>query len=122
MATKTLPKIRYDTSWEDEALCLKLGIPTDWFYPDEETRQYEYEHKVVPICERCPVQPQCLDHALRVNEEFAIWGGKKANRRVKIKAKRRAEWPKFLADLEDDLAVVIDLLEYTPLSDLEMHV
>jgi WhiB family redox-sensing transcriptional regulator len=27
------------------------------------------------ICARCPVQPQCLAYALRVDETLGIWGG-----------------------------------------------
>jgi WhiB family redox-sensing transcriptional regulator len=27
------------------------------------------------ICATCPVQPECLDFALKTRQEFGIWGG-----------------------------------------------
>jgi len=27
------------------------------------------------ICGACPVQPECLDFALKTRQEFGIWGG-----------------------------------------------
>lgn len=111
MATKTLPKVSYnDSEWLSEALCLKLGIPTEWFYPDEESRQYEHEAEVVEVCDQCPVRPQCLDYALRSNEEFAIWGGAKVNQRVKIKTKQRVGWDAFVEETADAVSHVENLL------------
>ena len=33
------------------------------------------------ICAQCPVQPDCLEYALRVNEPLGIWGGLNENER-----------------------------------------
>jgi WhiB family redox-sensing transcriptional regulator len=27
------------------------------------------------ICEQCPARTECLDHALRSNQDLGIWGG-----------------------------------------------
>ena len=42
------------------------------------------------ICRRCPVQPECLDHALTHREEYGIWGGMSPNERVQARKARRS--------------------------------
>lgn len=33
------------------------------------------EAQAKAVCARCPVQHQCLDWAVTVNEPFGVWGG-----------------------------------------------
>lgn len=52
----------------------------DLFFPEDYAGE-EYEEakkKAVIICERCPIQKQCLEYALEADEEYGIWGGKTA--------------------------------------------
>ena len=111
MATKTLPKIDWDDAWRADSLCLLLGMPTDWFYADEESKQYEFEEEVVPVCERCEVKDQCLDFALRTNEEFGIFGALKVVQRTRLKTKMRSEMPVLLMDIDKALDEVAKHLE-----------
>jgi WhiB family redox-sensing transcriptional regulator len=39
------------------------------------------EGRAKAICAGCPVQPQCLDHALAIQEPHGIWGGLTENER-----------------------------------------
>lgn len=106
MATKPLLKPEVDDSWMERSLCRLMGVPTDWFYTDEETKQYPYGDEVLAVCSSCSVREECVDYALRENEEFAIWGGLKADGRVKLKKQRIAERDTFLAELGPDLTAV----------------
>jgi WhiB family redox-sensing transcriptional regulator len=57
-----------EQDWMDSALCAQAD-PDAWF-PEPGQRND------VPkaICSRCPVQQECLDHAIE-NDEMGIWGG-----------------------------------------------
>lgn len=33
------------------------------------------ERRAKTVCASCPVRSECLDHALRHDERFGIWGG-----------------------------------------------
>lgn len=37
------------------------------------------------ICHQCPVEADCLDWALKTDEQFGIWGGKSQRERARIK-------------------------------------
>lgn len=43
------------------------------------------------VCKRCPLKKDCLEHALRVPEEFGMWGGTTARQRRIIR--KRYGWP-----------------------------
>ncbi|WP_152967036.1 WhiB family transcriptional regulator [Mycobacterium heckeshornense] len=58
--------------WVHRAAC--VGTPTDLFYPDKTTNHTTITH-AKRICASCPVQPNCLHHALETPEPFGIWGG-----------------------------------------------
>lgn len=55
--------------WWEQANC--LGLDTDSFYPE----QGEPNGTAKRVCARCPVQAQCLEHALATDERYGIWGG-----------------------------------------------
>jgi hypothetical protein len=85
-----LPSYRSTSSWDGEALCRKLGIPTEWYFPKrgwtfrpveaEQTRQAK------AACEACPVRTQCLE-AVDTDDE-GIWGGLGAGERKAMRARR----------------------------------
>lgn len=52
----------------------------DVFFPSNRRE----EERAVAICSTCPVQEDCLEHALSARERFGIWGG------LTEKARRRA--------------------------------
>lgn len=57
--------------WREQAKC--KGMNPDVFHPDL-TKPSEIE-TVKAICNACPVQHQCAEHAIKEGEPFGIWGG-----------------------------------------------
>lgn len=55
--------------WFSQAAC--RGLSSDIFYVETGKPTDEAQ----AICERCPVQEQCLDYALEHNEQHGVWGG-----------------------------------------------
>lgn len=54
----------------------------------------------VAICQRCPVQAQCLEYALAHDERFGIWGGTTARQRQDLR--RRQHRPSRVQQHRDD--------------------
>ena len=64
-----LPPI-HGPGWRALAAC--LGLPTHLFYSERGSRDYE---DAMAACESCPVRADCLEFALRLNDDLGIWGG-----------------------------------------------
>jgi WhiB family redox-sensing transcriptional regulator len=64
--------------WRAQAACIGHG---DLFFED---RMRTVVSKAKRICDKCAVKQECLDYALRNNEE-GVWGGLTANERRKVK-------------------------------------
>ena len=65
--------------WIKEAAC--LSYPPEVFFPDSQDRVGIMVGKL--ICQGCPVQSECLDHALETREQHGIYGGaSEADRRA----------------------------------------
>ncbi len=69
--------------WQSEGACLGMD-PAIFFAPGENTKSSRPRpaHKIAEfydaprkICNSCPVQAECLAHALRNNEPSGMWGG-----------------------------------------------
>ena len=64
-------------TWRARAAC--RGPETSLFFPPSNTERREdrdqREARAKAICRDCPVQRDCLDHALAVGEPHGIWGG-----------------------------------------------
>jgi WhiB family redox-sensing transcriptional regulator len=80
--------------WQRHAACRDLDSST-FFHPDGErgVSRQNREDRAKAICAGCPVRLQCLDHSLRVEEPYGIWGGvaeseRQANRRASASAAR----------------------------------
>lgn len=58
--------------WDDFAVCRQ--VDPDLFYPDSELHPGT-QTAAISICERCPVQVECLARALDQREPFGVWGG-----------------------------------------------
>jgi WhiB family transcriptional regulator, redox-sensing transcriptional regulator len=56
--------------WRDQAAC--RDADPDLFFPD---RGYADVSEAMTICNGCPVREECLDWALKVNEDEGVWGG-----------------------------------------------
>lgn len=73
-----------DTAWQEEGLCAQAD-PDAWF-PQKGGSVLAAKR----ICQRCPVQAECLEYALTHDERFGVWGGLSERERRALKRKRRA--------------------------------
>ena len=64
--------------WRAQAACIGLG---DLLFED---RMRTVVKKAKRLCSTCAVKQECLDYALRNNED-GVWGGLTANERRKVK-------------------------------------
>ena len=72
-----LASLEAEARWQDRAACKGMD-PTLFFGPEhteavKEKRDREEAAKAV--CRTCPVQQECLEHALETREAYGIWGG-----------------------------------------------
>jgi WhiB family transcriptional regulator, redox-sensing transcriptional regulator len=69
--------------WRANAAC--RGLDPSIFFPltDEEAEQAK------SVCDGCPVQGSCLEHALGIREKEGIWGGRTERERRRIIRQRR---------------------------------
>lgn len=70
--------------WAIHAAC--LDKPAAWFFPDSPK---VVTPEAAALCGTCIVQPQCLEHAVRVGEPHGIWGGKSEQQIARIRAAAR---------------------------------
>jgi Transcription factor WhiB len=59
--------------------CLRRESDPEWWFLEE--RRYEMRAK--SLCTVCPVQPDCLTHAMKY-DEIGVWGGLTRNERSKL--------------------------------------
>jgi len=63
--------------WHRDAAC--RGERGAAFYPplrpESKIERLARERSAKAICQDCPVRDECLDHALRHDERYGIWGG-----------------------------------------------
>jgi WhiB family redox-sensing transcriptional regulator len=65
--------------WRDAALCAQTD--PDAFFPEAGGSNRDAKR----ICQRCPVQVQCLEDALLRNERHGVWGGMSERQRQKMR-------------------------------------
>lgn len=82
-----LPNIKPapDPAWAQRAAC--AGKPTDWWFP--ETGGSRDARQALDMCATCPVQAECLQHAIRHNERHGIWGGRSERQRQRLRSASR---------------------------------
>jgi WhiB family redox-sensing transcriptional regulator len=74
--------------WRAEARCSSEDL--DLFFPVGVTGDAEIQIRdAKAVCCQCPVVDQCLEFALRTNQEYGIWGGKDEEERRVIRRIRR---------------------------------
>lgn len=68
--------------WRSEKNC--EGYPVSIFYSG-----YPRDEQIAKaICSKCTVSKQCLDEAMKENEEFGIWGGMNPQERSNVFLRR----------------------------------
>lgn len=79
-----------DIYWMKFARCRKVDISdVDFFFDGQGYAANVNARRCRAICAECPVRSQCLEFALRNNEQFGIWGGKTKSERDQILKTRR---------------------------------
>jgi WhiB family redox-sensing transcriptional regulator len=69
-------------AWRLSALCRDVD-PTLFFPPPGESQK-----QVKAICAQCPVQAECLLHALNNREYWGVWGGLSERERRTLRRRR----------------------------------
>lgn len=82
-----LPGHGHNLPWMDHGICRTHPNPDLWFADNQTDRGHIEIAKW--LCRRCPVRVECLDHALRNNEMYGVWGGLTPRERSKRRATSR---------------------------------
>ena len=75
-------------TWQQTGAC-RSGMATDFYPPMHAERKHERlarERRAKSVCAACPVQLQCLEHAIAVDERYGIWGGLNQDERRLLRA------------------------------------
>lgn len=83
MTSQHRPTLRLD--WQDDAACASHAV--DLWHPA--TPQSPVIPQAKQICQACPVQQRCLEHALQWQEPDGIWGGLLPEERFVLLGERR---------------------------------
>jgi WhiB family redox-sensing transcriptional regulator len=79
---------RVSLTWQQTGAC-RNGVAADFYPPMYTERKYERlarERRAKSVCATCPVQMQCLEHAIAVDERYGIWGGLNQDERRLLRA------------------------------------
>jgi WhiB family redox-sensing transcriptional regulator len=63
--------------WQLQGRCRERG-GIQFFHPDDDLGRISRrlrESAAKQLCQSCPVRKQCATHALKVGEEYGVWGG-----------------------------------------------
>lgn len=82
-----LPMRDDEATWQDFAVC--QGMDPGMFYAAELSGSDTDYDPARAVCASCPVQTDCLEHALARPEKFGMWGGVSAEGRRKIRRNRQ---------------------------------
>lgn len=83
MSSAALPKLLPWESWMLKGAC--RGLDPDFFHP----RRGQATEPAKAICNRCPVQSDCLEYALGNFLKIGVWGGASERERRRIRRERR---------------------------------
>jgi WhiB family transcriptional regulator, redox-sensing transcriptional regulator len=72
--------------WQTNAPCRNSLLFVTALHESAEQR-HDRENAAKQVCRACPVQCQCLDYALHVDERLGVWGG--TNGRERLALQRR---------------------------------
>lgn len=72
-----LASLEAEARWQDRAACKGMD-PTIFFGPEHTEvvkEKRDREEAAKQVCRTCPVNRECLEHALNSKEAYGIWGG-----------------------------------------------
>lgn len=96
--------VREMHTWSQEAACAETD-PDPGFLAERTNnpkKNQELEQNAKEICGWCPVQVECLNHALRLPERGGIWGGLNDAERDLLFRKLRKANPEMWRINEED--------------------
>ena len=76
-------------TWQQTGACRDAGSQSDFYPPMHSERKPERlarERRAKSVCAACPVQVQCLEHAVAADERYGIWGGLNQDERRLLRA------------------------------------
>lgn len=77
-------------TWSESALCCTEGHDRSlWFADFDVPDRFDPYAEARPICQRCPVVEECLEHALANDETDGMWGGMSPGERKQLARSRR---------------------------------
>lgn len=78
MPNRNMPTVTDGEAWEwqVQGMCRRTGSEL-FFHPEGErgAARRARQEMAVALCRQCPVQRECLQHALAVPEAYGVWGG-----------------------------------------------
>ena len=80
--------------WIKLGACREAGRDSSWWYP-KSVGDLQHAAVAMSVCRQCPVQAECLEHALNVPEVHGIWGGlMEKDRRMEVRRRAGANFYK----------------------------
>jgi len=75
--------------WRDRAACRTVSMEV--FFPVGVVGEAEIQiARAKLVCSTCAVRSECLEFALRTNQEYGVWGGADEEERRVLRRRRRA--------------------------------
>lgn len=75
--------------WQEDAAC--RSYENIMFFGEEGEAELDRqirENRAKSVCQRCPVNEQCLEFAMETNQKYGIWGGLTDKERASLKRRR----------------------------------
>lgn len=74
--------------WRDHAACRTVSM--EIFFPVGVVGDAEIQvARAKLVCSTCAVRSECLEFALRTNQEYGVWGGQNEEERRMLRRRRR---------------------------------
>jgi hypothetical protein len=80
-------------AWMDDGACVQIG--PGLFYPHEGSSVSNPYAEAKAVCATCPVQVQCLEYALEVDDRHGVWGGLAPRERAELRTQVRTQGIRF---------------------------
>ena len=77
-----------DTEWMRYGMCQYVDDP-NIFFPEggsgQAKQMFEQQREAKAVCHTCPVEPECLEFAIKTGQDHGIWGGRSEKERKRIR-------------------------------------
>ena len=80
-------------NWQKDASCKEIGHQP--FYPNDRN-ELPQKDSLIKVCNACPVQQECLNHAVNY-ERYGFWGGKTQGEIRQLRIKHNIKLSTFIS-------------------------